>query len=64
MIYVFDELTKKIDEAVAGKSERLLDGIADDYADYRHQTGFIRGLKTAKDIINNLAKAMQENEDE
>lgn len=56
-------LLSKIQEERIAMGEAMADGALQSYEDYKHVTGVIRGLLIAEEIINDLAKRM-ENSDE
>jgi len=53
---VFDVLKDKLQESVDSCEESLVSGAAKDYAQYREICGVIRGLTTAIQEIEDLAK--------
>jgi len=60
---VFDVLNEKIDADIESATSFLGKGSAIDYSAYRETCGLIRGLKAAQHYINDLSRAM-ENDDE
>lgn len=54
--HVVRTLRKRLGEVIDHKSEALLTGIASDFADYRHRTGEIDGLKIAIAICDEMTK--------
>jgi hypothetical protein len=56
-------LLSKIREERMARGEAMADGALQSYEDYKYVTGVIRGLLIAEEIINDLAKRM-ENSDE
>ena len=57
-------LAKELKKAETGLLESLGDGGADDYPQYREMCGQIRGLLYAQDLISDLAKKLENFEDE
>ena len=57
-------LVKKIDDRRKEIEISLGDGAAKDYASYQYSVGNIQGLLTVKYIIQDLAKRMENAEDE
>ena len=60
----FDYLLSKLDEARQHHAQFLSGGGASDYADYCRLCGVIQGLDTAKNLISDLAKRLEEDPDE
>jgi len=58
-----DLLRGKYQEEIAAKVEFLASGNAKDYADYRHICGVIRGLRTADEVLIDLAKRLEHEDD-
>ena len=60
---VFDVLIEKLEEAQASSMQFLVDGAAKDFAGYKENCGYLRGLAAAARLVQDLAKA-QEYEDD
>lgn len=52
---------KRIDEEIAGVERVVLDGM-DDHGRYRDLSGYLRGLKTARQLFLDAAKAVDAGE--
>jgi hypothetical protein len=61
---VFDVLTDKIDEQVSSAHTFVAGGVPQDYASYREVVGLIRGLESAKLIIEDLSRNFMDNDDD
>lgn len=59
-----DYLIGKLDEERQVNSKFISGGGAADYADYTRLCGVIQGLDTAKNLITDLAKRLEEDPDE
>jgi hypothetical protein len=57
-------LHSKLDEQAHTVSEHLTRGGVKDYAEYQRLCGVIQGLNHAKQIIDDLAKRLEEGADE
>ena len=55
LAYIAKEIVKARDENAAF----LAAGRASDFAEYRHVCGFIRGLNTAEQILNDLVQRLE-----
>lgn len=56
-------IAKEIDKLRSSQQTFLLGGSANDFAEYRHICGVIRGLNHAEQIVNDLVQRL-ENSDE
>lgn len=59
LAYLAKEIAKVRDE----NSAFLAAGRASDFAEYRHVCGFIRGLNTAEQLINDLVQRMDQDDE-
>lgn len=53
-------LSAEIQDRIVSSEKFLSDGACKDYAHYRETCGFVRGLATARSMINDLAKRMEQ----
>lgn len=60
LLAIKSEINKRIGE-IAG---HMASGKCIDYADYKRNSGAIAGLEAAKDIVNDVARHMSDDEDE
>lgn len=60
----FDVVLKELKERVDMLSTALVNACASDYAEYKHMCGEIRGLSYAQNIINDLVRRLERDEDE
>jgi hypothetical protein len=60
----FDVLIGQLKERERNLLDSLGDGVAKDYANYRELCGHIRGLAEAQLLISDLAKKLENDEDE
>ena len=58
-----DFLLNKIGEEVKSLEYNIARGNAKDYAEYQHLCGKVRGLLIAEDLITDLQKRMEENDE-
>ena len=56
-------LLNKISEEIKGMEYNIARGSAKDYAEYQHLCGKLRGLLVAEDLIKDLQKRMEENDE-
>lgn len=56
-------LHKKLEDERKRIVENLGDGVAKDYADYKHLCGVIRGLLTAQSEINDLLRKLKDDDE-
>ena len=56
-------LLNKISEEVKSIEYNIARGSAKDYAEYQHLCGKLRGLLVAEDLIKDLQKRMEENDE-
>ena len=56
-------LLTKIGEEVKSLEYNIARGNAKDYAEYQHLCGKVRGLLIAEDLITDLQKRMEENDE-
>ncbi len=61
---VFDVLTNKIDEQLSSAQIFVAGGVPQDYANYREVVGLIRGLESAKLIIEDLSRNFMDDDDD
>ncbi len=61
---VFDVLTNKIDEQLSSAQTFVAGGSPKDYANYREVVGLIRGLESAKLIIEDLSRNFMDDDDD
>lgn len=61
---VLDHLVKELKKRERFLLDSLGDGVAKDYAAYREMCGHIRGLVEAHSLISDLAKKLENDEDE
>ena len=60
---VYDVLIEKLEEAKLSSMQFLVDGAAKDYAGYRDNCGYLRGLAAAARLVQDLAKLQEDNDD-
>ena len=60
---VVEFLLSKISEEVQSLEYNIARGSAKDYAEYQHLCGKLRGLLTVEDIVKDLQKRMEENDE-
>ena len=56
-------LLNKISEEIKSIEYNIARGSAKDYAEYQHLCGKLRGLLVAEDLIKDLQKRMEENDE-
>lgn len=56
-------LLNKISEEISSLEYNIARGSAKDYAEYQHLCGKLRGLLTAEDIVKDLQKRMEDNDE-
>ena len=56
-------LAREIKSLSEAQEQFISDGRAEDYSEYRHVCGVIRGLAHAANLINDLAKRLEESDD-
>lgn len=56
-------LLTKISEEVKSLEYNIARGSANDYAEYQHLCGKVRGLLVAEDLITDLQKRMEDNDE-
>jgi hypothetical protein len=61
---VFDVLTNKIDEQLSSAQTFVAGGSPKDYANYREVVGLIRGLESAKIIVEDLSRNFMDDDDD
>jgi len=61
---VFDVLVDKIDEQLSSAHTFVAGGVPQDYANYREVVGLIRGLESAKIIVEDLSRNFMEDDDD
>ena len=61
---VFDVLNDKFDEEISSTNVFLESGSPKDYSEYREVVGLIRGLKSAKNYVSDLAQNYMEYDDD
>jgi hypothetical protein len=61
---VFDVLIDKIDEQISSAHIFVAAGSPKDYANYREVVGLIRGLESAKLIIEDLSRNFMDDDDD
>jgi len=59
-----DYINTKIDERRAEIAQFLSRGTVEDYSEYQKLCGVIQGLAYAKELITDLAKQLEEDDDE
>lgn len=59
----FDYLDKEINKEIRNIEDGLGSGVAKDYAEYQNLCGKIRGLLAAQDIILDLKKRTEQNDE-
>ena len=59
-----DYINSKIDERRAEIAQFLSRGTVEDYSEYQKLCGVIQGLAYAKELITDLAKKAEEDDDE
>jgi len=60
---VYDVLIEKINEVAESASDHLTAGAPKEYADYREVVGLIRGLNLSRQIVQELAKLQEDDDD-
>ena len=61
---VFDVLNDRINEDKTSALEFIGAGGAKDFAQYKEATGFIRGLETCLNYVNDLSRNQMEDDDD
>lgn len=61
---VFDVLTDRIDEQISSAHTFVAGGAPQDYAHYREAVGLIRGLESAKMLVEDLSRNFMDNDDD
>lgn len=61
---IFDVLCDRMEEQITSARDFLTVGSAKEYAEYREVVGLIRGLESAKLIIEDLSRNYMEDEDD
>lgn len=61
---VFDVLTSKIDDQLSSAHTFVAGGAPQDYAHYREVVGLIRGLESAKLIVEDLSRNFMDDDDD
>ena len=61
---VFDVLKDRIDEQLSSAHTFIVGGVPQDYANYREVVGLIRGLESAKIIVEDLSRNFMEDDDD
>ena len=61
---VFDVLTNKIDDQLSSAQTFVSGGSPKDYPSYREVVGLIRGLESAKLIIEDLSRNFMDDDDD
>ena len=61
---VFDVLNEQIDEQISSAHTFVAGGVPQDNASYREVVGLIRGLESAKLIIEDLSRNFMDNDDD
>ena len=56
-------LLTRISEEIKHLEFNIGRGVAEDYAEYQHLCGKVRGLLIAEDLITDLQKKMEENDE-
>lgn len=59
----FEFLLTKISDEVKSLEYNIARGSAKDYADYQHLCGKLRGLLVAEDLIKDLQKKVEDNDE-
>lgn len=59
----FDYLLTKLSEEIKSIEYNIARGSAKDYAEYQHLCGKVRGLLVAEDLITDLQKKMENNDE-
>lgn len=60
----FDYIKTKLDERRTEIEQHLGRGVAKDYSEYQKLCGVLQGLDYAKELIQDLQKRMENDEDE
>lgn len=60
---VFEVLNHKLNQRIEAAQQRLGDGAARDYSEYKDLCGLIRGLKAAQIELDDLAQTMKDTDD-
>ncbi len=61
---VFDVLNERIDDDISSAKDFLTTGSPKDYSEFREVVGLIRGLESAKLIIEDLSRNFMDNDDD
>jgi hypothetical protein len=61
---VFDVLIERIEEQKSSAVEFLISGGSKDFAEYRNVCGLVRGLETARSLVEDLSRNYMEDEDD
>jgi hypothetical protein len=60
---VLNYLATEIEKLRTDRVKSIADGRANDYAEYRHNCGVIRGLALAETIVNDLVQRLEKIDD-
>lgn len=60
----FDVVLKELEDRIEMVSKAVSDGCANDFAEYKSLTGEIRGLSLAQNIVKDLLRKLERDEDE
>jgi hypothetical protein len=61
---VFGVLIDRIDEQLSSAQTFVVGGVPKDYANYREVVGLIRGLESAKIIVEDLSRNFMDDDDD
>ena len=61
---VFRVLIERIEEQKSSAVEFLIGGGSKDFAEYRNVCGLVRGLETARSLVEDLSRNYMEDEDD
>jgi hypothetical protein len=61
---VFGVLIERIEEQKSSAVEFLISGGSKDFAEYRNVCGLVRGLETARSLVEDLSRNYMEDEDD
>ncbi len=57
-VQLLNKARQQIGDLIESRSEALVKGLADDYADYRYRAGQINGFQTALDVLTEIVREM------
>ena len=64
MTTILDVANKELKDRVSFLTGGIASGVCKDYAEYKHMCGEIRGLNHAYEILNDLARKLEQDDNE